>query len=153
MVSWRKADSLAGRLEKHYIPEPMSGCWLWIGMAATGGYGLLKYEGRRLRAHAVSYEIHNGPIPVGLYVCHRCDVPSCVNPDHLFVGTQGDNMRDAKIKGRIARGERVGASKLTEQKVIAIRHAAGSKRATAREFGVSDKTVRNIKTRRSWAWL
>lgn len=84
--------------EAFYIPEPMSGCWLWIGgVSYPPGYGRMT---RGQYAHRVSYEIHRGKIPVGMHVLHRCDNRLCVNPDHLFLGTQSDNMRDMMAKGR-----------------------------------------------------
>lgn len=90
-------------------------CWLW--MAAKSGLGKLKYGfinegpplGRQVKAHRVSWVLHFGEIPEGMCVCHKCDVPLCVNPAHLFLGTHDDNMRDAKIKKRTALGKRNGA--------------------------------------------
>lgn len=91
---------LMARFTEKYIPVTESGCWLWTGSATPAGYGQIK-AGRKLqRAHRVSWELHRGPIPDGLMVCHRCDVPSCVNPDHLFLGTAKDNFRDCVDKGR-----------------------------------------------------
>lgn len=85
----------------HAIPG--SGCWLFAGATDDKGYGLV--SSRRgsapLKAHRVSYEYHHGPIPRGLLVCHKCDTPACVNPEHLFLGTQLDNMRDCSAKGRL----------------------------------------------------
>lgn len=88
------------------------GCWLWMGARHPQGYGnigLPKDENGRYpigKAHRVSWELHNGPIPAGLLVMHRCDNPPCVNPDHLFVGTVGDNVRDSASKGRLRPGGR-----------------------------------------------
>lgn len=79
-------------------------CWIWNGPTARGGYGKFMSKPIRL-AHRFSYELHIGPIPEGLYVCHHCDTPACVNPKHLFVGTSRDNMLDAKYKGRLYRAD------------------------------------------------
>lgn len=79
--------------------EKTETCWLWLG-GAIDGYGTITEEGRTVRAHRVSYKLHVGPIPTGLFVLHHCDVPSCVNPDHLFLGTHSDNMKDRQMKGR-----------------------------------------------------
>lgn len=77
------------------------GCWLWTASTNHWGYGQLSCPGRSyLRAHRLSYEMHVGPIPDGLFVCHRCDVPACVRPDHLFLGTPKDNVDDMVAKGR-----------------------------------------------------
>lgn len=80
------------------------GCWLWVGSKNGPGYGKIGAGGkggRTVMAHRISWEIANGPVPEGLHVCHHCDVPACVRPDHLFVGTRSDNMRDAESKGRV----------------------------------------------------
>ena len=106
------------RFDAKWIPEPMSGCWLWTGAVLSAGYGLMR--GRRpgnILAHRVSWELAHGPIPEDQYVLHRCDVPSCVNPNHLFLGTQKDNMADCVKKGRIMSGERHGRAKLTDKQI------------------------------------
>ncbi len=88
------------------IPEPNSGCWLWTGALGNNGYGRIgvgfKNEGTRGtgQAHRVSYETFVGVVPGGMDVCHRCDVRSCVNPDHLFIGTRLDNVHDMMRKKR-----------------------------------------------------
>ena len=76
-----------------------SGCWLWL-LSKAFGYGNFKVNGKTKRAHRVAWEEFNGPIPEGMNVCHTCDNPSCVNPEHLFLGTQYDNLQDMKQKGR-----------------------------------------------------
>lgn len=84
-------------------PEPTSGCYLWAGAVIRAGYGKLGRRGRTLSAHRYFWEEENGPIPNGLHVLHKCDVRNCVNPDHMFLGTHGDNMRDMFAKGRWCR--------------------------------------------------
>ena len=91
--------SVNQRLDYYTYPEPNTGCWLWGGASARG-YGYLKAKGKIHRVHRLSWERHNGPIPKGLCVLHKCDVTYCLNPGHLFLGTQKDNIHDAVKKGR-----------------------------------------------------
>lgn len=131
-------------------------CWLWDKPkpGPTGGYGKMRWRGRSRPSHVISWEIANGPVPVGLFVCHRCDVRACVRPDHLFLGTQQDNIRDCSQKGRISRGEHRPHHKITESDVLSIRaqKAAGkSSYRLAAEFGISRPMVMQIVHRRRWA--
>lgn len=132
-----------------------TGCHLWTGYKMPNGYGQFggwdeKGKRRMLLAHRVAYELAFGQIPIETLVCHKCDVPACVNPDHLFLGTQTDNMGDAVLKGRAARGERQGSSKLTEQQVKKIKMARGTHESIASYFGVSRRTVGMIKRGERW---
>jgi hypothetical protein len=153
-------------------PEPMSGCWLWLASVTAGGYGQIGYQGRQAYAHRVSWALHNGPIPEGMSVLHRCDVRCCINPTHLFLGNQADNMDDMRAKGRqnyalkpgvvahnkgarspVAR-ERHFNARLSEAAVAEIRrrHFAGERqRDLAREFGVVQPHISRIVRNESWA--
>lgn len=88
------------RFEAKFIPEPNSGCWLWTAFCFWDGYGCFRAAGRLERAHRVAWTLYVGPISDDLCVLHRCDVPSCVNPAHLFLGTKADNAADRDAKGR-----------------------------------------------------
>lgn len=97
----RPRKDLKEKLYAGFVPEPTTGCWLWFKNAGKHGHGLLRHgSGSAFLAHRVSWEIHRGPIPKGLFVCHKCDTPQCINPDHLFTGTPRDNTRDMMNKGR-----------------------------------------------------
>ena len=93
------------RLLDHCEPEPNSGCWLWTASCYNGGYGQIKVDGKTKIAHRVAYETWVGEIPEGLCVCHKCDIPGCIRPDHLFIGTQKDNVHDCMKKERFATGD------------------------------------------------
>lgn len=133
-------------------------CWLWTAKKYLNGYGSLMHDGKYKLAHRVSWELERGPIPNGLCVCHTCDVRECVNPDHLFTGTQKENMRDMVAKGRAnpCRGESSYRSKLTNDDVIAIRsqYAGGAlQKDIATAYGVSAKQVSVIVNRVQWAHI
>lgn len=141
------------RLLAQCIPEPNSGCWLWEG-TTVNGYGTLTINRRPgTRAHRLSYEIFHGPIPKGKHVLHKCDVRCCVNPNHLFLGTNADNVADMVSKNRHPKGEGVGRAKLTTEQVLAIRQAKGSTRAVARRFGIGKSQAHLIKSHQSWKHL
>lgn len=130
-----------------------NGCLLWVGDLTPQGYGLFIVKSSR-GAHRFAYELANGPISNGLFVCHSCDNPACVNPTHLFLGTHKDNMVDMRNKDRSCRGERQGSHKFTDSKVRLIRklHATGhhSYRELGRMFDVYDMTIRSIVLRKTW---
>jgi hypothetical protein len=138
-------------------------CWLWTGGHTGHGYGVIGLgtaeKGTEL-AHRVSWEMANGkPVPDSLEVLHSCDNPPCVRPDHLFLGTQQDNIRDRDAKGRgrhpnPARGEHNGNSKLTAERVSEIRTKLKDGRSSlsiGREYGVHHSTILGIRNGVSWA--
>ena len=151
----RVKRSLRDRFDEKWIQDPVTGCWNWIGAISGKRPSIGTFARKSALAYRVSYEIHRGPIPLGLSVCHRCDNPVCVNPDHLFLGTQAENLADMSVKGRghgacknrSAAGYRV---KLTEDQVRAIRSSSTSGRIAAAEFGISQPMVAAIRRCSSW---
>lgn len=139
--------TLANRVRKNLGIRP-SGCWEWIGAVNGAGYGHLQHRGKKLLAHRLAYEWHYGPIPKGQVVCHRCDNPICANPEHLFLGTQKDNVRDMVRKGRLSNrsGHNNGQAKLSAEQVAAIRAMPRNINMTAvgKTFGVSRNTVKRV---------
>lgn len=144
--------------DENYIPEPNSGCWIWLGeLNKEGGYGRTCQvhspgKPRFQRVHRLMYEKERGPIPDGMHVLHQCDNPCCCNPDHLFLGSHRENMADAVKKRRFpdVRGEKAPNSKLSRAQVEAIRSSAKSQRTIAREFGITQAAVSLIKRGRTW---
>jgi hypothetical protein len=143
------------------VARTQEGCWVWQGTTSRNGYGLwttgVRPSRRTVQAHRLSWVIVNGPIPEGMCVCHSCDVPPCVNPEHLWLGTARENARDKVAKGRMrrgdSRGERNGHARLTEEDVRAIRaRVAGGETQTALavEYGVHLITVSQAVRRLTW---
>lgn len=139
-------------------PEALSGCWLWHATLDRNGYGLFHVAGRMRGSHRVAYELANGPIPDGngyhgVCVCHSCDVRACVNPAHLFLGTNAENLADMRAKGRSrtapVRGERHHRATLSDAQVAEIRSrhlgpGRESQRKLAAEYGVSHSAIGKI---------
>lgn len=139
--------------EKHTIPEPNSGCLLWIGYVDRHGYGVANIantHGIQTSAHRIAWKLYRGEIPKGMCVLHRCDNPPCVNVNHLFLGTQSDNMKDARAKGRMRKGSDHHNSKLLNEDVVAIRSSVGLQRDIASRFGISRTNVSIIRSGKGW---
>ena len=147
-------EHLWKRLLNSCIEDESSECWLWLRHTNNDGYGRLTVNGRGISAHRLSYSLKKGDIPLNLNVCHSCDNPRCINPDHLFTGTQSDNMKDCYEKGRSKicpvsfKGEKNTASKLKDKDISEIRKRLikGEKQSSiARHFNVSQAQISNIK--------
>jgi len=134
------------------MPEPNSGCLLWLGGVTPRGYGKIGKE----PAHRASLEHatgKRGPRGKTFHTLHKCDNPSCVEPTHLRFGTMSDNIKDAARKGRLSRGERHYCAKLTAEQVREICANAMGRNEAARHYGVSDRMITKIRKGHSWSWL
>lgn len=171
-----KAAPLAIRFERFVWPEPMSGCWLWAGAVGTHGYGVIGVGPHKIEtAHRVSWGLHRGEIPAGMWVLHKCDNRVCVNPDHLYLGTVLDNSRDLMARGRpyleirrhvtpevearrvasLPRGaahHRSGA-KITSEIAMAVFNAIGPQKKIGVAFGICQQTVSLIKSKKTWGHI
>lgn len=130
-----------------------NGCWCWLG-SKTDGYGYFYAQGDVLRAHRFSWILEKGPIPNGLFVCHHCDNRPCVNPEHLFLGTNAENLADMARKGRAVgppmHGEKNGATRLTNNQVFEMRRSGLSASELAIKHGIHYTTALLILTRKTW---
>ncbi len=146
--------SLIERFNEKYIPVTESGCWIWMANTCKAGYGKIYTKGKDELAHRVSYAISNGEIPKGLHVLHRCDIPSCVNPAHLFLGTHEDNMQDKAKKGRAVgfnqHGVKNNNARLNENQVKEIIASTEKQKDIASKYGVSTRAIRKIKRGDLW---
>lgn len=133
------------------------GCWIWTRSKQGFGYGKVKHKGKFYGAHRISFASHNGPIPDGMFVCHRCDNPACINPKHLFLGTHADNMADCARKGRAPglrnAAEGNGQSLLSREDAVAILKSKDFQRVLAKRYGVSRSTIAMLKAGRTWGSL
>lgn len=149
----------SSKIEKvldNIIVNDKNNCWEWTGGKNKCGYGVSCFGGKRILAHRLSYLAFCGEIPINLLVCHRCDNTSCVNPEHLFVGTAKDNMNDRDKKGRQARprGEKQGAHKLTTEQVLEIRNIEGKTlHEIGKIYGVSYAQIWLIRNRKEWTHI
>lgn len=161
------------------VNKAEDGCWLWQGTLLRQGYGCFKISGQMFKAHRLAYQYTSGPIPEGLLICHKCDNPRCVHPDHLFLGTHKDNMADMSAKGRgylnqpesrlkrVApdkhpshlyperfRGELNPRARLTREQVETIRHRYERNEASqskfAEEYGVAQTTISAVIRKANW---
>lgn len=146
-----------------YSRVQANGCHIFVGSTDHWGYGLIYWERKLRPAHRFAWEAHNGPIPPGMFVCHSCDNPPCVNPDHLWLGTNDDNMADMKAKGRARNGAITGTyrtpkghlkgrrfalpdrRKLSWEQIQEIRDSKRTYEQIGRQFGVTDGTIWRIK--------
>lgn len=152
-IRLRRGVNVGGTTKERFGRKVVRGapddCWEWPGTKNHRGYGVIHVFGatRRVFAHRVAWEIECGrPIPPGLSVCHRCDNPACVNPAHLFLGTQAENMADMRRKGRHVLPPR----KLTIDHVRAIRASTEPYAVVAERFGISENHVWQIRAGRYW---
>lgn len=131
--------------------EKTASCWLWTGTKDRYGYGRLGVTASRAQsAHRISWELHHGAIPDAASICHACDNPSCVNPDHLFLGGHADNMRDMAAKDRSLHGTKNVMAKLIPEQVVEIFLSDLTCRELSSNFNVSETTIKNIKRRQTW---
>ena len=146
------AERFWSKVDKTSNPN---GCWEWVGGLFSSGYGKFKVFGKSVRAHRFSYELTKGIIPKGMLVCHHCDNPKCINPQHLFLGTNSDNTLDMHQKGRAKDqyGEKNKTAKLSIDSVRIIRESNKTQTELGKEFGVSRRCINKIINCLTWAGI
>jgi len=127
-----------------------AGCWVWRFSVTNQGYPSLTHNNERVKGHRLAYRTFVGPIPEGAHVLHRCDNRRCINPDHLRLGTNADNVLDRNSRGRQARGESSGSARITESDVRLIRSSGLTNRELGEMLGLARHTVCGIRNGRSW---
>lgn len=148
----RNKKTLLERIQK-FEQVTETGCWIWTGKLHKEGYGVVCDESNKpMLAHRASWMLFRSDIPDGMIVCHKCDTPSCINPSHLFLGTDADNNKDMMSKKRNAqpKGSRTANSKINESIAIEIFNARGTLKEIASKYGLFFSTVHKIKSKESW---
>lgn len=152
-----KTDSQ--RFEEKFEAVPFGGCWIWTAAINANGYACV-WDGEKVEAASrVSYRLYIGEIPRGAFICHHCDNPLCVRPDHLYAGTHKQNMADKMRRGRGAgapmnsKGEGNVKAKLRVTDVLVIRQSSAGSRELAATFGVNIGTIQSIRSRKTWRHL
>lgn len=155
MSDCRASENVRERFLRYVRVDHDSGAWLWTGGISSSGYGAFWLDGRTMPAHRVSWLLHRGPIPDGMFVCHVHEDLGRhnVNPDHLFLGTAADNMRDASEKGRTLAGERNPQSVLSSEQIAQILASDETGAALGARFGVSQAKISQIKRGMAWRHL
>jgi len=146
-------------LNRYKLKED-TGCWIWTGCVHVKGYGRLKAVGKDWYAHRYFFaRLTQTKIPKGAFICHHCDTPTCVNPEHLYLGDQQTNVSDALNRERYhgpkkpTRGEKTPWHKLTEEDVLAIRASSKTQTELAAEYGVGQTTISDVVRRHSWTHI
>ena len=154
----RHRRPVAERFHDRY-EKSEGGCWQWLASGTSEGYGRIESGGRKILAHRLSFVLHKGEIPEGMLVLHRCDNPGCVNPDHLFLGSNADNSDDKVRKNRQSKGSAHGSwsrgenhyrTQLTDEDIRRIRADSRPHKAIGAEYGISFSHVSDIKRRVKW---
>lgn len=143
------------RFESKFIPEPMSGCWLWDASQNRDGYGNFRFRDKILNAHRVAWYIYRGAIPRGVQVLHKCDIRSCVNPQHLYLGSQRDNVLDCenRKRARHPKGDQHKNAKISEKQAIYIFWDSRPQHEIARDYKISQPLVSSIKNQKAWTHI
>lgn len=150
-VTGKRAPA-AERLARNSVDGP-GDCRLWIGALNNNGYGQIGNDRKVVLAHRLAYELKTGPIPDGMQVLHKCDTPSCINPEHHFLGDVKANMEDMRAKGRAARGERVAGSKLKSGDIMEINSSKLKHHELAAMYGVSRSAITMIRQGKRWSHI
>ncbi len=145
LILKRPCNSLIESYEK-YVVKKFNSCWEWLKVGDVNGYGMLNYRGKILKAHRVSYSIHIGEIPKNLLVLHKCDNPPCTNPDHLFLGSHLDNMKDMDNKNR--RKKKLNLETIKEIKELIVKNISIIE--IAKKYNVSESTISRIRNNKSY---